>query len=222
MNTSLALNLKPSYSYSYLSENIADLAEIYRPEINLCVVERSISSEMETFVTHLLSSTRAINVIETINVQSFNTHTLLPQHLHLQGYEAFCADIAQVIDIFSHLFELESIGLRLGMLDKAMCPRFHVDHVPCRLVCTYGGIGTQWLEDAYVDRSKLGSRSGGLSDELSGLILDADAISTMPNYAIGLLKGSRREGNELNGAVHRSPSLNATSPRRLLLTLDFG
>lgn len=221
MTNAHALNPEPSYSYSYLSENIADLAEIYRPEINVCVIKRSVSNEIETFVTHLLSAERTINVIETINVQSFNTLTLLPQHLCLQGYEAFCADIAQIIDMFSHLFELAAIGLRLGMLDKAMCPRFHVDHVPCRLVCTYGGIGTQWLEDAYVDRSKLGSRSGGLSDEQSGLILDADAIGTMPNYAIGLLKGTRWEGNEQHGAVHRSPHLSANSPRRLLLTMDF-
>jgi Protein of unknown function (DUF1826) len=53
MTTALALNVEPCYSYTYLSENIADLAEIYRPEINVCVVERSISSEVETFVTHL-------------------------------------------------------------------------------------------------------------------------------------------------------------------------
>lgn len=222
MTPSLALNLEPSYSYPYLSKNVADLAEIYRPDINICVIERGVSPDIETFVTHILSKSHAVNVTETLNIQSFNPLTLVPKHLHFQGYEAFCADIAQLVDMFSHLFELENVGLRLGMLDKAMCPRFHVDHVPCRLVCTYGGIGTQWLEDAYVDRSKLGSRSGGLSDELSGLILDADAIGTMPSYAIGLLKGSRWEGNELNGAVHRSPSLNTTAPRRLLLTLDFG
>ncbi|MSP27122.1 MAG: DUF1826 domain-containing protein [Methylococcales bacterium] len=221
MTTAHALNIEPNCSYTYLSKNVADLTEIYRHEINVCVVERGISSEIETFVMHLLSSGRAMNVIETINVQSFNTITLLPQHLHLQGYEAFCADITQVIDMFSHLFELEAIGLRLGILDKAMCPRFHVDHVPCRLVCTYGGIGTQWLEDAYVDRNKLGNRSGGLSDELSGLILDPDAVGTIPSYAIGLLKGSRWEGNEQHGAVHRSPHLSAESTRRLLLTLDF-
>ena len=132
MTTAYALNLEPSYSYSYLSENIADLAEIYRPEINLCVVERSISNEIETFVTHLLSAAHAINVIETINVQSFDSRTLLARRSHLEGYDAFCADIAQLVDMFSHLFELEAIGLRLGMLDKAMCPRFHIDHVPYR------------------------------------------------------------------------------------------
>jgi Protein of unknown function (DUF1826) len=124
--------------------------------------------------------------------------------------------------MFSHLFELENVGLRFGMLDKAMCPKFHVDHVPCRLVCTYGGIGTEFLQDTFVNRAKLGSGSGGLSDDVSGLIKgDMDAISTMPAYGIGLLKGSKWEGNEQNGAVHRSPKLSEKSPRRLLLTLDF-
>ncbi|MCL7421228.1 MAG: DUF1826 domain-containing protein [Methylobacter sp.] len=64
-----------------------------------------------------------------------------------------------------------------------MCPRFHVDSVTCRLFCTYGGVGTEWLEDAYVDRGKLGRASAGLKDEQSGLILDPDAISAMPAYA---------------------------------------
>jgi hypothetical protein len=102
-----------------------------------------------------------------------------------------------------------------------MCPRFHVDSVTCRLVCTYGGIGTEWLEDAYVDRSKLGRASAGLKDEQSGLILDPDAISAMPAYAVGLLKGRTWEGNEQHGAVHRSPQVHPALPRRLLLTLDF-
>ena len=65
---------------------------------------------------------------------------------------------------------------------------------------------------------RLGMGSCGLCDEESGLILDPDAVQTMPPYAIGLLKGSCWEGNELHGAVHRSPPI--TSPR-LLLTLDF-
>lgn len=98
-----------------------------------------------------------------------------------------------------------------------MYPRFHVDSVTCRLVCTYGAIGTEWLEDAYVDRGKL----GGLKDEQSGLILDPAAISAMPAYAVGLLKGRTWEGNEQHGAVHRSPQVNPALPRRLLLTLDF-
>ena len=205
------------------SENLLDLTEIYKPDVNICVVKRAVSDELETFVTHLLSEPRTVNAIENINVKAFNTQTLLPSRFHsVEGYAEFCADIVHLIDVFSHLFELENVGLRFGMLDKAMCPKFHVDHVPCRLVCTYGGIGTEFLQDAFVNRAKLGSGSGGLSDDVSGLIKgDMDAISTMPAYGIGLLKGSKWEGNEQNGAVHRSPKLSEKSPRRLLLTLDF-
>jgi hypothetical protein len=140
----------------------------------------------------------------------------------LPGYRAFCKDVAALTALYCDLFELKRVGLRLNTLDHAMCPKFHVDSVTCRLVCTYGGIGTEWLEDAYADRRKLGSGSGGLNDELSGLILDTNAIHKMPPYAIGLLKGRLWEGNEQHGAIHRSPKLALNSPRRLLLTLDFG
>ena len=120
--------------------------------------------------------------------------------------------------LYADLFGLDRIGLRLALLDHAMCPKFHFDSVTCRLISTYGGTGTQWLEDAHINRSKLGAGCDGLKDENSGLILDNNAIQTMPAYSVGVFKGSRWEGNENNGAVHRSPPV--TSPR-LLLTLDF-
>ena len=84
-------------------------------------------------------------------------------------------------------------------------------------------VSHEWLEDAYVDQRRLRvAGMSGLTDELSGLIMDTNAIQTIPAYAVGLLKGSCWEGNEQHGAVHRSPQLTHNSPKRLLLTLDFG
>ncbi len=167
----------------------------------------------------MLKRKQPISLIESIDFASFNFFGLLPDDVLHPGHRDFCKDIAYLCGLYRDLFDLERIGLRLCTLDHAMCPKFHFDAVACRLVCTYGGTGTQWLEDAYVDRRKLGTGCNGLKDEESGLIIEPDAVHTMPAYAIGLLKGSRWEGNELHGAVHRSPQI--TSPR-LLLTLDFG
>ena len=214
--------ITPLYSQAYLSDNLADLAQIYQPTINLCVVQRQVDNELKSFIGHLLRLTTPISFVESIDFASFNFFSLLPQTGHLPGYRAFCKDVASLTALYCDLFELKRVGLRLRTLDHAMCPKFHVDSVTCRLVCTYGGVGTEWLEDAYVDRRKLGSGSGGLTDELSGLIMDTNAIQTLPAYAIGLLKGSCWEGNEQHGAVHRSPKLTHNSPKRLLLTLDFG
>lgn len=211
-----------TFSTACVSYQLTDLTEIYKDDVNLCVVNRMVNGKIQDFVKTLFAAQLHVSVIENLNVARFDFAKLLPQAKQLEGYAQFCTDIKYLVDVFSELFELENVGLRLGILDKAMCPKFHVDHVPCRLVCTYGGKGTEWLEDRYINRTKLGAGSGGLSDEKSGLIVaDIDVINTMPAYAIGLLKGSKWEGNEKSGAVHRSPKPTQTAPQRLLLTLDF-
>lgn len=213
---------QPTFSTACVSYQLTDLTEIYKDEVNLCVVNRTVDAEIHHFVNELFATQRHVSVIENFNVAGFDFENLLPQAKQLRGYSEFHADIEHLVSVFCELFDLQTVGLRLGMLDKAMCPKFHVDHVPCRLVCTYGGIGTEWLEDRYINRTKLGIGSGGLTDDKSGLIqADLDVINTMPAYAIGLLKGSKWEGNEQNGAVHRSPKVTENAPYRLLLTLDF-
>jgi hypothetical protein len=213
---------QPTCSTACVSYQLTDLTEIYKDDVNLCVVNRTVDAEIHHFVNELFAAQRHVSVIENFKVADFDFEKLLPQAKQLRGYTEFHKDIEHLVSVFCELFDLETVGLRLGILDKAMCPKFHVDHVPCRLVCTYGGIGTEWLEDRYINRTKLGIGSGGLTDDKSGLIqADLDVINTMPAYAIGLLKGSNWDGNEQNGAVHRSPKLTQHSPQRLLLTLDF-
>jgi hypothetical protein len=102
-----------------------------------------------------------------------------------------------------------------------MCPRFHVDWVAARMICSYGGSGTEWLPENALDRSKLGMGSGGQPDVQSGLMTDPAAIKQMPVFAVGLMKGEHGEGNEGRGLAHRSPMPADAQPRRLLLTLDM-
>ncbi len=122
--------------------------------------------------------------------------------------------------MFSCLFELQNIGLRLTPLTNSMCPRFHVDRVPCRLITTYVGTGTEWLPHELVDRSKLGIGSNGRSDAESGLYTSPNAIQQLKHSDVALLKGESWDGNEGAGLVHRSPTVETGKPR-LLFTLDF-
>ncbi|WP_408011889.1 DUF1826 domain-containing protein [Saccharobesus litoralis] len=48
-------------------------------------------------------------------------------------------------DMLTCLFGCNSVGLRLAPLSSAMCPSFHKDNIPVRLVNTYLGQGTEWL-----------------------------------------------------------------------------
>jgi hypothetical protein len=101
-----------------------------------------------------------------------------------------------------------------------MCPRFHFDRIPCRLVTTYQGIATQWLNHAVVDRSKLGAGNQGKSDEQSGLFNNIEDINRLSEGDVALLKGENWDETQGAGLVHRSPPVSA-GERRLLLTLDF-
>jgi len=217
--------LQPRFSnytaQAVISDNLADLSKIYADDIHMCIVQRTVSEQIGEFVRQLLQHPHDTNILQSITIGTFDFQQLLPQHAHLAGYREFCQDIENITALFSDLFDLPQVGLRLHTLDKAMCPKFHVDRVPCRLTCTYGGTGTEWLRDSDIDRRKLGAGANGLADTESGLLKAHAAIQTVPTDALALLKGSGWEGNEQHGLVHRSPQLSPETPRRLLLTLDF-
>jgi len=130
----------------------------------------------------------------------------------LQGFEGFMSDLKWLISAFACLLGARRIGVRLRVLDKAMCPRFHVDHVPVRLITTYAGIGSQWLEEGAMDRLQLGQADA----EPQG----AASIRQLNSGDVALLKGEKWHGNEGFGLIHRSPQP-APGERRLLLTLDW-
>jgi hypothetical protein len=129
-------------------------------------------------------------------------------------------NIAELVDMFCCLFELKRAGLRLATLDRAMCPRFHVDKIPCRLVTTFQGIATEWLPHQVVNREKLGAGNNGKPDSTSGVYKSPHDIQRISSGDVALLKGELWQGNEGAGLVHRSPEVPAGQPR-LLLTLDF-
>jgi hypothetical protein len=212
----------PTPNRFIVCDDPTDLVGIYDADVNLCVLNRLPSPTVAGFCERLLASPLKFETEVRIAGNETPGDGLLPEEARmLPGAADWLADLAWAVDIFRDLFEPEAVGLRLRILDKTMCPRFHVDFVPVRLVCTYGGVGTEWLPDEAVDRSKLGHGVSGKSDAESGLILDDGAIRRMPTYALGLMKGGHWQGRENGGAVHRSPRPTPAQPRRLLLTLDW-
>ena len=138
------------------------------------------------------------------------------------GRNALTADIALLAEMLCELLDAESIGFRLEVAGKAMCPRLHVDRVGIRLLCTYRGPGTEWVEDASVDRRFLGAASGGQPDETSGLLLAGHRIEAIPPFAVALLKGNLWQGNVGRGILHRSPAAATEQAPRILLAMDAG
>lgn len=122
--------------------------------------------------------------------------------------------------LYVDLLGCPSVGARLEVLNHAMCPKFHVDKTGIRLLCTYVGAGTQWLEEAYADRTKLGMTSANMEDAVSGIILDAIGIHQVKKFHIALLKGSMWQSNGMQGVIHRSPAVLNDGLARVMLAID--
>lgn len=209
-----------SSEQSYVSGLIPEvMTEVYQEQINLVILQKSLKKEVSDYCQRLIENSPNFNLREVI--QSDNVSLSLKSSLpELKGQSEFIDDLVLLVDMYSCLFELDEVGLRLQVLDRAMCPRFHTDKLGCRLVSTFVGPGTEWLQNSDVDRSKLGLGNNGLNDEESGLFSSTNCIQKVNPGDVVLLKGEGWYGNEGLGAVHRSPVV-SKGEKRLVVTLDF-
>lgn len=199
-----------------LGEEIQVLAEVLRDGVNLAVWQRRLPAQIEDFAEALLAQGEPLAQSMTLELPrpdcEPNLAGLVARYADLSGQAAFLADVAWLVRAYACLLDARRIGLRLRVLDKAMCPRFHVDHVPLRLITSYAGVGSQWLEEGGMPRSRLGDAAAEPRDEAGVRQLQAGHVA--------LAKGEKWQGNEGRGLIHRSPQPPAGA-RRLLLTLDW-
>ena len=195
------------------------LTDIYEDDINLAVWQSDLPSNVELCVQDLICQKPHFKAIMTVTPSDVLEH-ITESFSGIASSQALCQHISLLVDMFCTLFDLKYVGLRLKLLNNPMCPKFHVDKVPCRLVTTFHGAGTQWLAHSDVNRTKLGAGSQGKSDEVSGVINSDARIQQLSSGDVALLKGEWWHNNEQAGLVHRSPALKENE-YRLLLTLDF-
>lgn len=195
------------------------LADIYQEEVNIAIWRRQLSISLQNSINEFMTSRKVVQMSTSVTPTSALSN--IREYLGNNAPCELSENIAELVDMFCCLFDLSRTGLRLTALDSAMCPRFHVDRVPGRLVTTYQGVATEWLPHQLVDRKKLGSGNEGKPDNQSGLFQKEADIRRLCCGDVAILKGEMWEGNENAGLVHRSPALRA-GRSRLLLTLDFG
>ncbi|WP_016954736.1 DUF1826 domain-containing protein [Catenovulum agarivorans] len=218
-HSAIAYNHSPiSKIVSSKSQDPSVLADIYEPDINIAIWQHQLAANVVEEISVIQQFSR-LNLV--LAVTPNNTIQQLVEYNHeFQQTPNLCHHLSTIVEMFCTLFDLPRAGLRLNLLDRAMCPKFHVDHIPCRLVSTFSGKATEWLEHSKVDRTKLGAGSFGLSDQQSGIYQQTSDIQQLNCGDVALLKGDGWQGNEGARLVHRSPTV-GKNEKRLLLTLDF-
>lgn len=190
--------------------------EIFSPSTSVALWQRPKDKVVQAYFASVISSLRLeIRNVFNINTLKGELEALLPGGL---GKEQAIHDIHLVADMLTCLFDCEEVGLRLTAINHAMCPRFHVDDIPVRLITTYCGPGTEWLPNEFARISKLGHAAGGKTDNQSGLYESEQQVLKSDTFDVGLLKGTSW-GEDHLPAIHRSCQLDKDE-WRVVLTLD--
>jgi hypothetical protein len=120
--------------------------------------------------------------------------------------ELMISDITDLAHVFARITESKRVDLRLENINDDSCWRFHIDYVEARLLTTYRGATTQWVQPAYAKQAINEQK------EFSGPLerLDIDNVA--------IFKG--KSAAKANGIVHRSPPIVGTGESRLLFCLN--
>ena len=188
----------PSPSWSGVTDP-GDLVQVLEPGAQLCVWQR----HEESLPVEGLAGQDALVGKHTLEVLKSGQSPTLGGG---QARSVLTADLAMLGELLCDLVGSPSFGLRVAHVSHAMCPGWHIDKVTMRIVCTYRGPGTEWLDDQTVARSALRDVTGKYISACTGDVV--------------FLKGSGWPGNEHFGAIHRSPELSPGAGPRTVVTLD--
>ncbi len=112
-----------------------------------------------------------------------------------RGQALLLADICELIDLYARTVGTDRVKVRLDADPHRRCPKFHIDHVGARLLCTYTGPGTEWCDPE-----------------------SQDDVRRVEAGWVTFLKGVLHPTGETATVLHRSPAASAGS--RLLLVVD--
>lgn len=118
-------------------------------------------------------------------------------------HETLIADAAILAAVFCEALDLARFELRLEVVHTDSCRKFHADYVSARLITTYVGEGTDWLDDADAARVATGG--------------EPLRINRMAAFDVGLFKGRLVTDRP---AIHRSPPIAESGGVRLLMVLN--
>lgn len=119
-------------------------------------------------------------------------------------------DIRRLAQGFAELIGSDIVRIRLEALVGDGCARWHADAVGLRLLCTYHGPGTEWLDLP-------GGAATARALPIGGFGAGARRLRAGD---VAILKGEDYPGQAGQGCIHRSPPRRGRADARLLLCID--
>jgi len=184
------------------------LHQIHSNEVNIATYNREIdvlSNEIDT----------ALNQAIEIRVNGDIDKIVQTMENNLKEFDLLKSDLISLLHLFKDITKANRYKVLVVTVNTNMCRRFHTDINDLRMLCTYSGPGTLWLEDDNVNRKALDT-----CGDNECIVLDETKIHQAKTGSVVILKGAIYPTEGTKAIVHRSPTIEEIGERRLLLRID--
>jgi hypothetical protein len=190
-------------------EDPAMLASLLQTSVQLLCIDRPHNSAIVHYLETAIASGNLDHGWST--ELGDKDYVQLEKLTNKPGRAALLKDINHLVSLMREILPgRRKIRVRFEVTHQVTCPKFHIDSLCARLLCTYRGNGTQWLE------------TSGLSIlNPASVDFGSYAVRSIPAFSIAILKGSQWPKNEAGGVIHRSPSAMPSASPRVLLAIDI-
>ncbi|MEO1513916.1 MAG: DUF1826 domain-containing protein [Bacteroidota bacterium] len=186
------------------------LKHIHDKDVNIAIYDRDIGA-LTSEVNDLLAQNAEFKSNGDVDAIIDD----ISKAMNPKKYSHIIQDIKELLLHFEEVVHSKSFRLLLATINTNMCRKFHTDINDVRLLCTYSGPGTMWLTDDNINRKALSSRN---DDEC--IAIDESRIQQANTGSVVLLKGAIYPQEETKAIVHRSPTIEESGEKRLLLRID--
>lgn len=199
----------------------AQVRVLKEPERTSCRFRRAVPQALERALNEVATGAVFHSVVRLPWDATYRDAQPLLGHITAPALRTFLADdVAALARSFCSTLDARMCSARLEVVTRDACRRFHHDFVSLRLLCTYAGPGTEWLEASNVDATALGALGGDPEQANQRIVRDRSRVLRAEAMDVLWLKGASYPGHSGIGAVHRSPSAASLGTPRLVLKLD--
>lgn len=198
------------------ARNRSDLHRILLPHVNVCVWRRSISiASWLREVSETLVWDRSVVVAPGQDLRG-----IFPELSQQREARLWATDVKRLLDTYRSVTGAEAVQVSLVTVHTNKCRKFHADFKPLRMVCTYAGPGTEWVEDRSVNHDALLEPVHCFDTANARIVPRASSIEQARSGDVVMLKGALFSDKTVGAAIHRSPQIEGTGVSRIVVTLD--
>lgn len=186
------------------------LKNIYQNDVNIAIYERdtsTLTSEINNLIAQNIEFRSSGDITTILNAI---ITVINPNKCRL-----IILDIQNLLYLFREITNANSFRLLLATINTNMCRKFHTDINDLRMLCTYSGPGTLWLTEDNINRKALGS-----CGDNECIVIDERRVQQAGTGSVVILKGAIYPQESTRAVVHRSPTIEESGEKRLLLRID--